>query len=66
MSRVRIAGKGCAAGVPGQLDERGKSAPAIDVFVDALDLAGLGFAGITPAAAGRPGCHSGLLLRLYV
>jgi hypothetical protein len=28
---------------------------AIEVFVDALDLAGLGFEGVEPAATGRPG-----------
>jgi transposase len=39
---------------------------AIDVFVGALDLAGLGFEGVTPAATGRPGYHPGLLLKLYV
>jgi len=39
---------------------------AIDVFVDALDLAGLGFEGVEPAATGRPGYHPGLLLKLYV
>src|ERR1700675_1713943 len=39
---------------------------AIDVFVDELDLAGLGFEGVTPAATGRPGYHPGLLLKLYV
>jgi transposase len=39
---------------------------AIDVFVDALDLAGLGFDGVAPAATGRPGYHPGLLLKLYV
>jgi transposase len=39
---------------------------AIDVFVDALDLAGLGFERVEPAATGRPGYHPGLLLKLYV
>jgi transposase len=39
---------------------------AIDVFVDALDLGGLGFEGVEPAATGRPGYHPGLLLKLYV
>jgi transposase len=39
---------------------------AIDVFVEALDLAGLGFEGVEPAATGRPGYHPGLLLKLYV
>jgi len=36
------------------------------VFVDGLDLAGLGFEGVAPAATGRPGYHPGLLLKLYV
>jgi transposase len=39
---------------------------AIEVFVDELDLAGLGFTGVEPAATGRPGYHPGLLLKLYV
>ena len=39
---------------------------AIEVFVDALDLAGLGFEGVEPAATGRPGYHPGLLLKLYI
>ncbi len=39
---------------------------AIEAFVEALDLAGLGFAGVEPAATGRPGYHPGLLLKLYV
>ena len=29
----------------------------IEVFIDELDLANLGFAGMTPAATGRPGYH---------
>jgi transposase len=37
---------------------------AIDVFVDELDLAGLGFERVTPSATGRPGYHPGLLLKL--
>lgn len=39
---------------------------AIEAFVDALDLAGLGFEGVEPAATGRPGYHPGLMLKLYV
>ena len=39
---------------------------AIEVFVDELDLLALGFAGVVPAATGRPGYHPGLLLKLYV
>ena len=38
----------------------------IDVFVDELDLKGLGFEGVTPEATGRPSYHPGLLLKIYV
>jgi transposase len=36
----------------------------IDVFVDELDLAGLGFE--SAAATGRPGYHPAMLLKLYL
>jgi transposase len=39
---------------------------AVDAFVDALDLAGLGFAGIVPEATGRPSYHPSVLLKLYI
>jgi transposase len=39
---------------------------AVDAFVDALDLAGLGFADVAPAATGRPGYHPSPLLKLYI
>lgn len=38
----------------------------IDVFVDELDLQGLGFEGVVPEATGRPSYHPGLLLKIYV
>src|SRR3954470_19835919 len=38
----------------------------IDVFVDGLDLAGLGFDGIDPEATGRPSYHPSILLKLYI
>jgi len=38
----------------------------VDVFVDELDLGALGFAGMTPAATGRPAYHPAVLLKLYV
>ncbi|MEY9382261.1 transposase [Bradyrhizobium japonicum] len=38
----------------------------IDVFVDELDLAELGFGGIDPEATGRPSYHPSLLLKLYI
>ena len=31
----------------------------IEVFIDELDLAALGFSGMTPAATGRPAYHPG-------
>jgi len=38
----------------------------IDLFVDELDLAALGFEGTTAAATGRPGYHPALLLKIYI
>jgi len=38
----------------------------IDVFVDELDLATLGFEGVTPADTGRPAYHPADLLKLYI
>jgi len=38
----------------------------IDVFVDALDLCGLGFTRAEPEATGRPGYHPSVLLKLYI
>ena len=38
----------------------------IDAFVEALDLAGLGFEGTEPSATGRPAYHPATLLKLYV
>jgi transposase len=38
----------------------------IDAFVDALDLAELGFDGVEPAETGRPSYHPSALLKLYV
>ena len=36
------------------------------MFVDALDLAGLGFDGVEPAATGRPAFHPSVLLKLCI
>jgi transposase len=38
----------------------------IEVFIDELDLAALGFAGMTPAATGRPAYHPSTLLKIYL
>jgi transposase len=39
---------------------------AIDVFVEELDLADVGFAGVNPEATGRPSYHPSVLLKLYI
>src|SRR3984885_12596169 len=39
---------------------------AIEVFIDELDLAALGFSGMTPAATGRPAYHPSTLLKIYL
>ncbi len=38
----------------------------VDVFVDELDLGGLGFGRVAPRATGRPGYHPSGLLKLYI
>src|SRR6201987_2349777 len=42
------------------------SVRVIDVFVEELDLAGLGFSGVDPEATGRPSYHPSMLLKLYI
>src|SRR5258707_10056398 len=39
---------------------------AVDVFVDELDLAELGFGGVDPEATGRPSYHASVLVKLYI
>jgi transposase len=39
---------------------------AIDVFVDKLDLAAVGFGRVAPKATGRPSYHPSVLLKLYI
>ena len=36
----------------------------IEVFLDELNLAALGFSGMTPAATGRPAYHPSTLLKI--
>src|SRR5437879_3536708 len=38
----------------------------IDVFVDELDLAELGFSGVEPEVTGRPSYHPSVMLKLYI
>jgi transposase len=41
-------------------------ARVVDVFVDEIDLASLGFGGVNPAKTGRPAYHPAVLLKLYI
>jgi transposase len=38
----------------------------VDAFVDELDLAVLGFAGVVPETTGRPAYHPSTLLKIYL
>jgi len=38
----------------------------VDVFVEELDLGGLGFSRVKPLATGRPSYHPSILLKLYI
>ena len=38
----------------------------VEVFVDQLDLASLGFEGVDPAVTGRPAYHPSVLLKIYI
>jgi len=38
----------------------------VEVFVEQLDLASLGFEGVDPAATGRPSYHPSVLLKIYI
>jgi hypothetical protein len=46
--------------------EENNAVQVIDVFVDELDLAELGFDGVAPEATGRPSHHPSVLLKLYI
>src|SRR6476661_4982539 len=46
--------------------EENNPVQVIDVFVDELDLAELGFAGVAPELTGRPSSHPSVLLTLYI
>lgn len=38
----------------------------VDAFVDALDLAALGFDGVVPEETGRPSYHPATILKIYI
>lgn len=53
---------------PGRIDdyiEEENAVRVIDVFIDQLDLSGLGFK-TTPADTGKPGYHPGIMLKIFV
>lgn len=55
--------------LPESLDdwvEESNSVRVVDAFVDALNLAELGFKDAEPAVTGRPGYHPAALLKLYI
>jgi transposase len=39
---------------------------AVAAFIDVLDLAALGFEGVTPERTGRPAYHPATLLKIYI
>jgi transposase len=47
-------------------DDVGDENPVRVAFIDELDLAVLGFAGVIPEATGRPSCHPVTLLKIYL
>jgi len=64
---VEGADRGQTTLLPECLDDwidESNSVRVVDAFVDALDLGGLGFGGVVPAATGRPAYHPAVLLRL--
>ncbi len=66
---VQVAARGQVALLPECLDDwvdESNPVRAVDVFVEALDLRDLGFAGVDPAATGRPAYHPSVLLKLYI
>jgi len=66
---IEGSGRTQAALLPECLDDYiGEDNPVrvVDVFVDELDLATHGFAGVDAAATGRPAYHPALLLKIYI
>jgi transposase len=66
---VTGADRGQSTLLPECLDDfidESNSVRVVDAFVDALDLAELGFDGVEPAATGRPAYHPETLLKLYI
>ena len=55
--------------LPGSLDDyvtEDNPVRIVEAFIDELDLRRLGFAGVRPAATGRPAYHPSTLLKIYL
>src|SRR5215210_1731716 len=66
---VEGADRGQSTLLPECLDEwveESNPVRVVDSFVDALDLADLGFEGVEPQSTGRPSYHPSVLLKLYI
>jgi transposase len=66
---IEEANRGQSTLMPECLDDfidEGNPVRVIDVLVDALDLAEMGFDGVDPATTGRPSYHPSVLLKLYI
>ncbi len=66
---VEGADRGQSTLLPECMDDwigEGNLVRVVDAFVDALDLAKLGFDGIEPAATGRPSYHPSVLPKLHI
>src|ERR1700742_1645118 len=66
---IEEANRGQSTLMPECLDDfidEGNPVRVIDVLVDALDLAEMGFDGVDPGTTGRPSYHPSVLLKLYI
>src|SRR5436853_1937845 len=62
----RSAATDTASAQPGRYVGAENPVRVIEAFIDELDLAALGFAGMMPAATGRPAYHPSTLLKIYL
>lgn len=66
---VEGADRGQASLLPELLDDyvaEDNPVRVVEIFVEELDLAALGFSGVHPAKTGRPAYHPAVLLKLYI
>ena len=66
---IEGANRGQSTMLPELLDDyvdQDNQVRVVDVFVDQLDLASLGFERVQPAVTGRPAYHPSVLLKLYI